>query len=75
MEICVAGLVLFAPGPALAVPDANRIEFSNCSLSTPGTQATAQARCGFLKVPENPAAPDGRTIRLHVAVEIGRAHV
>jgi len=68
MGICVAGPVLLAPGPALAVPDANTIEFSNCSLSTPGTQATAQARCGFLEVPENPAAPDGRKIRLHVAV-------
>ena len=65
---CVAGLALLAPGPVFAVPDANRIEFSNCSLSTPGIQATAQARCGFLEVPEDPAAPDGRKIRLHVAV-------
>ena len=29
---------------------------------------TAAARCGFLEVPENPAEPDGKQIRLHVAV-------
>lgn len=64
---CLAGLAC-VPGAALAVPETNTIEFSNCALSTPGSYATAPARCGFLEVPENPAAPDGRRIRLHVAV-------
>jgi len=56
------------PGTALALPDGNTIEFSNCTLSTPGSPVTATARCGFLEAPENPAAPDGRRIRLRVAV-------
>lgn len=57
----------FAPA-VFAVPEANTIEFSNCALSTPGTPNTAPARCGHLDVPENPDAPDGRKITLHVAV-------
>ncbi|MEE4174037.1 MAG: alpha/beta hydrolase [Xanthomonadales bacterium] len=64
----LALLLLFAPCAALALPEENTIEFSNCSLSMPGTPITASARCGFLEVPENPDDPDGRTIRIHVAV-------
>ena len=56
------------PATASALPDANQIEFSNCTLTLPGTHLTADARCGFLDVPENPAEPDGKTISLHVAV-------
>ncbi|MEJ2535005.1 MAG: alpha/beta fold hydrolase, partial [Gammaproteobacteria bacterium] len=65
--VLAAALALAAPA-ALAVPDANTIDFSNCTLTMPGSPATAAARCGYLEVPEDPAAPDGRQIRLHVAV-------
>jgi len=60
--------MLLLAGPVFALPEGNTIEFSNCTLSMPGSPATAAARCGFLEVPENPAEPDGRTIQLHVAV-------
>lgn len=53
---------------AIAVPEGNTIEFSNCMLSVPGSPVTAAARCGRMDVPENPADPDGRTISLHIAV-------
>lgn len=67
---CLAlGLALGSVSTAVqALPEDNTIEFSNCSLSMPGTPITASARCGFLEVPENPEDPDGRTIRIHVAV-------
>ncbi len=64
-----AALVCFAlPTTALALPDANQIEFSNCTLVLPGTQFTAKARCGTFEVAENPAEPAGRRITLKVAV-------
>ena len=53
---------------ARALPDSNTIAFKNCSLTLPGTIQTAPARCGWLEVAENPAAPNGRKIRLHVAL-------
>lgn len=56
------------PATALALPEGNSIEFSNCTLTLPGTHLTATARCGFFDVPEDPANPDGPTISLHVAV-------
>jgi len=53
---------------AQALPDSNTIGFSNCTLTMPGSYATATARCGFLEVPEDPAEPAGRMLRIHVAV-------
>jgi pimeloyl-ACP methyl ester carboxylesterase len=65
----IATLVLLAlPATALALPDANQIEFSNCTLALPGTQMSAKARCGNLEVAENPDEPTGRLIKLKVAV-------
>nr|NIP19314.1 alpha/beta hydrolase [Xanthomonadales bacterium]NIX14100.1 alpha/beta fold hydrolase [Xanthomonadales bacterium] len=64
----VAVLTLAGSPGALALPDANTIEFSNCMLALPGTIHTAPAQCGFLAVPENPADPEGRAIHIHVAV-------
>ena len=61
-------LLLLAGGYAHALPEANTIDFDNCTLSMPGSPATAPARCGYLEVPENPAEPDGRKIRLHIAI-------
>lgn len=61
-------LILTLPSVAMALPDSNRIEFSNCVLSLPGTTLTADARCGSIEVAENPADQDGRKITLKVAV-------
>ena len=38
------------PATAAALPDGNQIEFSNCTLTLPGTHLTANARCGFFDV-------------------------
>lgn len=54
--------------PVLALPAGNTIEFSNCKLELPGTTLMATARCGWLELAENPAEPQGRRIRLHVAL-------
>ena len=51
-----------------ALPDSNLIEFSNCTLTLPGTTRTTEARCGWLEVAENPQEPDGNKIKLHVAL-------
>ncbi len=56
------------PAQVLALPDSNTIEFNNCSLTLPGTNLTASARCGSYEVAENPAEPDGRKISLNIAV-------
>lgn len=60
--------LLALPNAALALPDSNQIEFRNCTLALPGTNLTAEARCGSYDVPENPAEPDGRKITLNIAV-------
>ncbi len=52
----------------MALPDSNQIEFSNCTLDLPGTNLTANARCGSLEVAENPAEPAGRRISLKIAI-------
>lgn len=60
-------LVICLSGEALALPDANQIEFNNCALNLPGTNYSAEARCGNFDVAENPDEPDGRKISLKVA--------
>jgi len=55
------------PGSAAAADD-SPIPLTNCDLNLPGTTWTAPARCGWFDVPENPGAPDGRQVRLRVAV-------
>ncbi len=67
--ITLLALVVAAlPTQALALPDSNRIEFNNCSLTLPGTSLSARARCGSLEVAENPADPDGKKISLNIAI-------
>jgi pimeloyl-ACP methyl ester carboxylesterase len=56
------------PATALALPDSNQIEFSNCMLALPGTNMTASARCGSLDVAENPEDPAGKKINLNIAI-------
>lgn len=56
-------------GSALAGPAvAAGLELSDCQLEGPFGIQHAEARCGILAVPENPAEPDGRHIELNVAV-------
>lgn len=56
------------PAATVAQPKQNVIEFENCTLEMPGTVITAEARCGWLEVAEDPSNPGGRRIRLHVAM-------
>jgi len=67
MTAAFAVAALALPVSAVALPDNNTIEFSNCMLALPGTTRTASAQCGFFEVPENPDNPEGRKISLHVA--------
>lgn len=72
VSAAIAIFLLYLTGvigrPAFALPETNTIKFRNCTLTLPGTTQTAPARCGWLKVPENPRQPDGKKIRLHVAL-------
>ncbi|MDX2415910.1 MAG: alpha/beta hydrolase [Xanthomonadales bacterium] len=62
-------LVLIAPPTTVfALPDSNQIEFNNCMLALPGTNLTANARCGLLEVAENPDDPAGKRIKLNIAM-------
>ena len=56
------------PTTVFALPDSNQIEFSNCMLALPGTNLTANARCGSLEVAENPDDPAGKRIKLNIAM-------
>ncbi|MFF4261553.1 alpha/beta fold hydrolase [Streptomyces virginiae] len=53
-------------GPAGVV--ASRFVPGPCPTTPEPIEALATARCGFLEVPENRDRPDGRTVRLAVAV-------
>jgi pimeloyl-ACP methyl ester carboxylesterase len=50
-------------GPA----GAPRLTLAPCQIEHPARLTVISAECGYLEVPENPAAPDGRHIRLYVA--------
>ncbi|MEJ2401135.1 MAG: alpha/beta hydrolase [Xanthomonadales bacterium] len=43
------------------------VELETCELLVPGTPLSVVGQCGWLDVAENPAEPDGRRIRIHVA--------
>lgn len=49
-------------------PAAATLALHDCRLEHPLRLSSTAARCGTLKVPEDPAAPDGVAIGLHVAV-------
>lgn len=50
-----------------AVRHYGSIDFEPCALSGVMAAQSVDALCGHLKVPENPAAPHGRMIDLHIA--------
>lgn len=66
LTACV--LALSAVTRVYALPESNTIEFSNCTLTLPGTTRTTAARCGRLEVAENPDDPEGNRIKLRVAL-------
>ncbi len=59
---------LLLAGNAAAAPPAGTIRLSPCQLAHPLYSTRVPARCGTLDVPEDRARPDGRKIRLKVAV-------
>lgn len=61
--LCVALLAR----PALA-GEQEAVSLQPCTLAAAGGLLTEEAECGWLAVPENPAAPDGKQIKLHIAV-------
>lgn len=65
---CNAGDRAPAPKPDgdSAVRRLGSIDFQPCALSGVLGGAPTDARCGVLRVPENPAAPTGRKVDVHV---------
>lgn len=64
-----AALLVVTPGPASGAGAGKPVlDLGNCRLESPAGVGAIAARCGELTVPENPTAPDGRQIALHVAV-------
>jgi pimeloyl-ACP methyl ester carboxylesterase len=47
---------------------AAQLTLQDCRLEIPSGLNSVGARCGYLELAENPAAPDGPKIRIHVAV-------
>ncbi|MEJ8568149.1 alpha/beta hydrolase [Elongatibacter sediminis] len=60
-------LTVFATDETAPESPPDTLELSPCELFLPGTPLTAAAECGWYSVAENPAEPEGRQIRLHVA--------
>lgn len=69
--LCLAAVLpagaLIAPRACRAAP-ARTLVLSACELHQALDLTLIQAECGHLAVPENPAAPHGRRIELHIAV-------
>ncbi|HVN46213.1 MAG TPA: alpha/beta hydrolase [Steroidobacteraceae bacterium] len=59
--------VLLAAGGARAVLGAPLLTLTPCEIEHPLRLTVIAAECGVLRVPENPAAPGGRQIGLHIA--------
>ena len=66
LAVCGLFLAMQSAGAQAASPGST-LELKTCQLSLPGTGLTAEAECGWFEVAENPSAPAGRKIRLHVA--------
>lgn len=68
----VAIAIAIAVACASATADAKRtigeLTFSDCDLKNPAMAEVFGAQCASLKVPENPAAPNGRVIELRIGL-------
>jgi pimeloyl-ACP methyl ester carboxylesterase len=60
-------LSLLASLPAAHARPFGSIEFEPCTLAPQFSASSVEAQCGTLRVPEDPAAPDGRQIELALA--------
>lgn len=66
-----AALLLSGCGAGEIAPAAGErpaLHFDPCTLASTGLPQTVSARCTTMEVPEDRARPDGRTIRLAIAV-------
>ena len=66
--LLLAATLATACGAAAPTPASPPFALTDCQLNTPGVDVTVNARCGSFTVPENPADPGGRQIKLNVAV-------
>ncbi len=66
--LCIL-LFLFWPvgSAAQSAPADEGLKLENCELVVPGTPITEMAECGWFEVAEDPAAPEGRKIKLRIA--------
>lgn len=63
----LVALSLLALLPAAQARTFGSIEFEPCTLAPQFSASSVEAQCGTLRVPEDPAAPDGRQIELALA--------
>jgi pimeloyl-ACP methyl ester carboxylesterase len=59
----LGAVLLGAPPPAAG----SALALTPCRIEHPSAVVSFAAECGILRVPENPAEPDGRQVELHVA--------
>lgn len=65
-SLCAAALA--APGAhAQKAAGADQLGMETCELVVPGTPLSTMGQCGWLRVAENPAEPEGRRIDIRVA--------
>jgi pimeloyl-ACP methyl ester carboxylesterase len=70
VAILASGLALTASAAANASPPprpATELSLTSCQIADAAHFSVVTAECGTLEVPENPGAPDGRRISLHIA--------
>jgi pimeloyl-ACP methyl ester carboxylesterase len=65
--VLAAALLALAPA-GFAQDRLPQIAFSPCRLEHVARVSAAAAQCGTLRVPENPAAPEGRAIEIFIAL-------
>ena len=68
LRFLTAAALLASLAPTVQARTVGKLAFTPCSLSAPMVPATVQAQCTWLKVPENPAQPQGRWISLKIAL-------
>ena len=66
--LAMLAVVTSIPAWSRAAPATAHTSFTPCQVGMPGTALHMQAQCTSLEVPENYAEPQGKHIRLHIAV-------
>lgn len=65
--LLLAATALIAGTSSASARELGRLQFSPCTLSNAASADSVEAQCGTLSVPENRAAPEGRSIDLAIA--------